>query len=234
MFSIETYRKFHLTIHLISFTITLLNALFNKRYINKITEEYALKNGHSKSKMYIVRIFQHYTIWSQLFLIMALYFNKRELEMIAHILQTNLFILYTIIRFYDVSLLTYEENFPSIEFLQRATSWKFPLYEIYKKEYTIVFVWLIQNTQHLLAPLHYWVEHYFYKSVEHDNSLLFEINVLFMCYAIWNFYYWYVCGIPVYPIQIKIYKKGPLVTILFYTSCLLLLNISAIICDYFF
>lgn len=229
MISLELFRFINIIIHTISLLSTTLNAIVNKKTIHEKTEEYALQNKWSIPLIVFVRIMQYYTVWCQLLLLVSLYYDKKELVVIVHVLMTNLFLLYHSIRiFFGILNLTYIENFPNVSFLKNVTSWKIP------KNRAELIVWSIQNIQHLLGPLYYWIEGHFYGSIEHDNMLLFEINVIYFVYGLFNFFCWYVNGIPTYPIQKKVYDKGLLYAILFYTGCQCLLNISVILCEYVF
>lgn len=229
---LQLYRTIHLIFHIFILYSTIIMSLVYPSYVSRITDNYAKEQGYSKIIIMLTKVLQHYTVWSHICIILALICNKRELEMVAHILQTNLFLLYYIIRWFDIGYLTYVDNYPSLEYLHKATSWKFPLQDFKNKNYGLLGLWIVQNTKHLLAPLHFWVEHLIFNSIEHDNSLLLEINMLFICYGLWNFYCWHVRGLPVYPIQKVVKDKGLLSSVLFYTSCIVLLNISALVCDY--
>ncbi len=201
------------------------------RPVSKNAEKYALDNGWSKSIVVLTRATQHYTIISQIFLIASLLTNKKELVILTHILQTALFILYYGIVFHDVKYLTYVENFPNVEYLQRIVSFKPP---IHSEDKTEMFAWITLNTQHLLAPIYFWTEGYLYQTIKHDNSLILEVNTIFILYGLWNFFCWHVQGTAPYPIQKILYDKHIVYAFMFYANCLGVVNVSAMLCNYYF
>ncbi len=223
---LQTFRTINLCIHTVCLLINVFMSLYRPKKTSIKSTEYSLSQGYSMPVIIIVRVFQYYTTVSQILLIAALYSHKEELYTVTHIFQSTLFVIYYGIVWHNVELLAHVENFPNREFLQRVVSWKPPL------KFPDIFVWTMLNTQHLLAPLYIWVEAYFYDTIEHDNSLIIEINALFIMYGFWNFFCWYVQGYPVYPIQKIMYDKGLEYAVLFYVSCLVILNTTAIICDF--
>jgi hypothetical protein len=223
---LETFRNINLAVHTFCLSITVFMGLFKPKKTNIKSEEYSIRNGHSKFIIILVRIFQYYTVFSHIFLISALCTNKQELFVVAHIYQSTLFVLYYGLIWVDVEYLAHIENFPNRKFLQSIVSWYPPL------KFPEIFMWIMLNTQHLFAPLYIWIESYFYSTIVHDGSLLIEINALFVLYGFWNFYCWYVQGFPVYPIQKFVYDKGLEYAVLFYITCIIILNTVAIGCDY--
>lgn len=229
--NIGLFKTCNVLLHSLCLTATISMNLTKPRQIARVSETYALDKGWGINIILLTRITQYYTILSQLLLIVSLLCDKKELVVLAHIYQTCLFLLYYGIVYFDVGHITYVENFPNVEYIKRVVAFTPP---IYSKDKTEMIAWATLNTQHLLAPLYFWVEGYLFKSIKHDNSLIMEVNIIFILYGLWNFFCWHVQGVPAYPIQKKVYDKSIVSAIMFYASCLGILNVSAMLCNYYF
>jgi hypothetical protein len=218
--------------------------LFNPRKVHKEAQDESLARGFLYPTVVVTRLLQHYTVCSQILLVVSICRDisilnsfdndpcNNDLKIITCIIQTNLFVLYHFFIYFGPEFLTHIENFPSIEYLKSVVSWKPPINALDR-----AIVWTILKIQHVLAPLHYWI--YFSntdpKIISYNGHLRRDTNILFFIYGLWNFWCWYVQGVPPYPIQSIVYEKSErsiLGASLFYIFCILVLNICHEVFDY--
>ena len=173
---------------------------------------YGLEKSYPKYLMIFVRVTQHFTLFSQLMLIIALYSGHNEIAASAQILETVVLILYHIM-IQKPTLLAYYEDFDDNS-LDIVTSYRRP------KEKKYFILWLGLHLQHTIGPLHL----FFFKRHFHlkNDKWISTSTYLLIVYGIWSFICWFLQGHPAYPFQKTLRRAGFLFEILFYGSVLIL------------
>ncbi len=178
-------------------------------------EVHALKCGWPIWIIRLTNSTQFFTLYSQLWLVVALFTNHRETAVIAMVLETTVCILYYVLLYMNAQWLSYHP--PHI--MQKVTAW-FPPIDSH------CIVWVGLHIQHLICPLHLWLV----GGIEHRPEDVCLSVAAVLVYVGWNTFCWNVQGRPAYPIQQLAAEKhiyGP--AALFY---ILITLTVAIGCDY--
>jgi hypothetical protein len=171
----------------------------------------ALNRGFSKAIIVTTRSFQHLTVYAKLILILYLLTEIQALGPVAHFLEIFVFVCYHSIVTYDPKLLTHD-----ITVSKKVTGFWPPMDKH-------IFPWIGLHIQHTLCPLHAMLM----PGVVYDQTGILSLFVASVGYVCWNYYCWYVQGIPVYPFQMILRTHGLEIP-------LLVLNFSAMFFFAFF
>ena len=201
-----------------------INAIYRPKLSQIRALNYGLKNGWSKPFLIFIRVTQHFTIFSQLLLIISLFTGLNEIVCSAQILETLVLILYhTMIQ--RPTLLAYHEEF-EYNILDIVTSYKIPNP---RQRFKLFILWTMLQIQHTMGPLHLFL----FKRHKHIETYISPATYLLAFYGLWSFFCWYVQGHPVYPFQKTLRRAGFLYEILFYGSVLLLCQLLNYILIYY-
>lgn len=193
--------------YLTSYVVALVMALACRRKFLKECEKDALIRGWPLWLVRLTRCTQHFTLYAQGWLIVALWTEHREYVVIAMVLETVVFILYQGIVWLDPTLLAHDEK----EFALKVTRWIPPL----DKDF---FSYLGLQIQHFLCPLHLWIS----GTPPHHPEDQWWILLTLVTYVGWNHLCWKIQGIPPYPLQQILLEMGVGIYLVALSGCFLL------------
>jgi len=209
--------------YLFTYLVALINTIIRPKLSQIKALKYGTDRGFPVSLIIFVRITQHFTLYSQLLLIIALFTGHNEIAASAQILETVVLLLYHIM-IQRPTLLAYYEDFDK-NVLDIVTSYTSPQ----EKKYFIL--WLGLHIQHTIAPLHLFI---FKRHIHLKNDQYIATSTyLLILYGIWSFFCWFIQGHPVYPFQKTLRRSGPFYEILFYGSVIILCQIINYILVYY-
>ncbi len=186
-------------ITLITFLIPIVNTVVNPFSFQKEASKNAKKRGFNSMIVTITRSCPYLTLYTQFWIIVAMY-NLTPVSMfIGQSLSWCVFILYHGINFIDPMHLAYHPE----EFVKEVVSWKPPINT--QTSFKNIVVWFGLHLQHTIFPfyLHYLTYVYNIDYTKNIYAVFCTFNIMIF-YTIWHMFCWYVQGIPAYPFLTKL------------------------------
>jgi hypothetical protein len=171
------------------FTVTYIIACANIKPFHRECQKDAIKRGWHPLVVELTRGTQYFTLYGQLWLIIAMFTDFHPYKVIARFMGLWVFGLYSAIVSYDPTLLAWDDPV-----LVRQVTGVLPPTNKY------VVVWCGLFFQHRIVPLWYIL-------VEPIRPMLIEGILAFVAgylFILWSEFTWYVQGRPAYPIQEKL------------------------------
>ncbi len=180
-------------LYCVSYCVAVVVPWFFPKPNQRECEVDALVRGHHPFLIRFTRSTQFFTLYGQLWLILALLTENPTIRSIALIIETMVMILYfTFIRI-DPTLLAYDG--PVL--VNQVTGFLPPM-----NRYCVVWFGLL--VQHLICPLHLWVSG---EIMFGHWDVIYAVCAVF-AYICWSDFCWYVQGKPTYPIQQRVFDSG--------------------------
>jgi hypothetical protein len=173
----------------ISFLIPIVNTVVNPFPFQKEAAIDAVDRGWSDTLILVTRSCPYLTLYTQFWIIVALYYMTPTTMFIAQTLSWFVFCVYHGINYIDKKHLAYHSE----EFVKKVVSWKPP-------KWPLVIVWFGLHWQHTIFPfyLHYLTYKY---DIDYTNSfyaVMCSFGVMAF-YLVWHTFCWKVQGIAAYP-----------------------------------
>ncbi len=178
----------------ISFLIPIVNTIVNPSPFQKEATDNAKQRGWNKYIILVTRACPYLTLYTQFWILVALYFLTPTTMFIGQSLSWFVFILYHGINYIDPMHLAYHPE----ELVKEVVSWTPP------KNKNIV-IWFGLHLQHTIFPfyLHYLTNKYNIDYCKNIYAILCSFAAISI-YVVWHLFCWYVQGIPAYPFLTKL------------------------------
>lgn len=210
------------TILVATYVLSVFKTVINPTVYQDLCTLNALKNGYPMPIIILTRATQFYTLFSQLGLIVGLYFEHREFVCTALVLQTNMFLLYHVFMYIDPSLLSYEDR----DLLENVVY----IHKIPRDKNIIL--WTCLQLQHTYCPIYAWY-YVITNNIYHNITDIYLSISMIVFYSVWNYLCWTVQGLPAYPIQTLLYKKSHALYLSVVFACIITGSVVALVIDYF-
>jgi hypothetical protein len=176
-------------ITIVSFLIPIVNTVINPYPFQKQATDNARQRGWNEYMIIITRSCPYLTLYTQFWIILAMY-NMTPITMfIAQSLSWFVFCVYHGINYIDTKHLAYHPE----EFVKEVVSWKPP-------KGPLVVVWFGLHWQHTIFP--FYLHYLTYKhEIDYSNNIyavLCSFGVMAF-YLVWHLFCWKVQGIAAYP-----------------------------------
>lgn len=184
----------------------------------------ARKRGWSLPMIAVTRSTPFFTLYAQLWLVIALLTGHRECTSVAMILQTVVLVLYHVLAFLNPRHLTYEPE----AFVQKIVG-------LIPPRDRHLLPWIGNRIQHHVSPLYLWVRGCKFlggDGVVHQPQDVWLALLALGVYYAWGNICWHVQGYSTYPIQARLWEKGGYYRAL--AGCVLLTFGVGVGCDWLF
>ncbi len=180
-------------IYTLAYVCTVLKTAVIPNRVQRECEEDALQRGWNIWIVRLTRSTQHFTMWAQLWLVLALLTEIRQVECVAMVLGLSVLALYYGFVYKDPTLLSYEDE----DFTRMVASFIPPMNKYIVVSFCLWF-------QHFMCPLHLWLT----ADTVHEHLDIAWSMCAIAAYVKWNAFAWLVQGKPAYPVQQMILDKG--------------------------
>jgi hypothetical protein len=210
-------------IYLASYLVAVGSAAFFPKPHQRDCEASAKARGWSTPMIMLTRSTGFFTLYGQLWLVIAEFTGNRSAFCVALVIETTVMVLYHTLVAIDPSLLAHDDN----KDLVRKVTRVLPPMDIHAA------IWLGLHLQHTVCPLHLWLK-------DHPPTIYYadqDVNLslaAFLVYVVWNTFCWVVQGKPTYPIQKQVWDRGWQVYCQATVACMMLVVIISFFCDLLF
>jgi hypothetical protein len=160
------------------------------------SNENAEKRGWSKPIILLTAGIPYLTLYTQIWILIALWYLTPRTMYIAQSLSSSVFILYHSINFIGPMHLTYHSE----DLIKKIVRWT-PPFSMY------IIPWFGLHVQHTFFPFYLYYISIKYK-INYDLKYTLDTFIIMGIYILWHLFCWHVHDMPAYPFFIKLRKNG--------------------------